>query len=237
MNTTSGHENEVCSQNFHKLSVKERLIWSYNEFRDKLAVTSSFQSQSVPLLHLISKYIPSVPILFLDTGFHFPETIAFKEKLTQRFNLNVIDITNKMGHGAFRQNYGKLYKTDPDQCCYINKVEPLDRALKDYKAWITGIRGDQTEERKNSSYIQKLNNGIVKICPILDWSNNDVWTYVQIHELPEHPLLEEGYLSVGCAPCTQPSQEGDARSGRWNNKNKTECGLHNSLGKSDNGDS
>lgn len=218
---------------FQELSVEKRLVWALDKFGEDLVVTSSFQSQSIPLLHLISKHIPEVPIIFLDTGFHFPETISFKEHLTERFGLNVIDVTNKMGHSSFRQKYGKLYRSDPDQCCYINKVEPMNRALNDYKAWITGIRSDQTEERKKADYIQELDNGITKICPILDWTNHDIWTYVQLHELPEHPLLEKGYLSVGCAPCTQPSQDGDARSGRWKDNNKTECGLHDSLGKED----
>jgi len=216
-----------------EMPVADRLKWSYDKFGEKLAVTSSFQSQSVPLLHLISKHIPQVPILFLDTGFHFPETLSFKKELTQRFGLNVIDITNKMGHGKFKQKYGKLYKKNPDQCCYINKVEPLERALNGYDAWITGIRRGQTEERNKADYIQLLDNGITKICPILDWTNDDIWTYLQIYELPEHPLLEEGYISVGCAPCTQPSQDGDERSGRWKGKTKTECGLHNSLGKNE----
>lgn len=215
---------------FQELTVEERLKWAYDQYGDDLVMTSSFQSQSVPLLHLISKHIPEVPIIFLDTGFHFPETICFKEDLTERFGLNVIDVTNKMGHNKFQQQYGNLYKSDPDQCCYINKVEPLDRALSDYEAWITGVRGDQTEERKNADFVQVLDNGITKICPILDWTNDDVWTYIQIYELPEHPLLEQGYLSVGCAPCTQPSEDGDPRSGRWKGKEKRECGLHNSLG-------
>lgn len=216
---------------FQEIAVGERLRWTLDEFGDDLVMTSSFQSQSVPLLHLISKHIPEVPIIFLNTGFHFPETISFKEELTERFGLNVIDVTNKMGHTSFKQKYGKLYKSDPDQCCYINKVEPLERALGNYEAWITGIRSDQTEERKKSDFVQKLDNGITKICPILDWSNHDIWTYVQVYELPEHPLLEEGYLSVGCAPCTQPSQDGDERSGRWKGEDKNECGLHGELGK------
>jgi len=216
---------------FADLSVEDRLKFAYEKFGNDLVVTSSFQSQSVPLLHLISKHIPKVPVIFLDTGFHFPETIAFKDQLVKQFGLNVIEITNKMGHGTFKQEYGQLYKKDPDQCCYINKVEPLERALSDYKAWITGIRSDQTEQRKKADYIQQLDNGITKICPMLDWTNHDVWTYVHINELPEHPLLEKGYLSVGCAPCTQPSEDGDARSGRWKGQGKNECGLHNKLGK------
>lgn len=219
---------------FTKLSTRERLKWALDKFGDDLVVTSSFQSQSVPLLHMISKTIPDVDIVFLDTGFHFPETLNFKGELTERFGLNVIDVMNKMGHSSFKQEYGQLYKKDPDQCCYINKVEPLERALSNYQAWITGIRSDQTEERKKADYIQRLDNGITKICPILDWNNDDIWTYVQIHELPEHPLLEQGYLSVGCAPCTQPTQDGDARSGRWKGKGKSECGLHNNLGKEEN---
>lgn len=220
---------------FQELSIEERLKWALGRFGDDLVVTSSFQSQSVPLLHLIAKHVPEVPIIFLDTGFHFPETISFKEELTERFGLNVVNVSNKMGHSNFKQQHGELYKKDPDQCCYINKVEPLDRALRKYGAWIAGVRGDQTEERRKSDYVKQLDNGITKICPILDWTNHDIWTYIQLYELPEHPLLEQGYLSIGCAPCTKPAKDGDPRSGRWQGQQKRECGLHNSLGKGEDG--
>lgn len=215
---------------FEQRPIKERLIWAHEHYGDDLVATSSFQSQSVPLLHLISRHIPSVPILFLDTGFHFPETIAFKERLTEQLSLNVFDVTSKMGHKKFKQKFGALHEEDPDLCCYINKVEPLERHLEKYEAWITGIRGNQTEERKETGFIQKLDNNITKICPIWDWTNHDLWTYNHLHGLPEHPLLEQGYLSVGCAPCTQPTTDGQTRSGRWPERNKTECGIHSSLG-------
>lgn len=215
---------------FNKSPVEERLVWAYQNYGDELVITSSFQTQSLPLLHLISKHIPKVPILFIDTGFHFPETIAFKEQLTELFSLNVIDITNKMGHEKFGREYGNLHETDPDLCCHINKVEPLERHLANYKAWLTGIRGQQTEARKKATFIQKMDNGTTKICPLWDWTNHDVWMYIHLNGLPEHPLFKEGYLSVGCAPCTQPAKNGEARSGRWAGKGKTECGIHSTLG-------
>lgn len=222
---TPNNINEL-SETLSNKSTIEVLLWAENKFGKELVVTSSFQTQSIPLLHLISEYIPKTQIVFLDTGFHFPETLSFRDRLIEEFGLNVKSITNKHGHQAFLSKFGQLYKKDPDLCCRLNKVEPLNRELRGYRAWITGIRRDQTQNRKNTPIIELQKNGIYKIAPIVQWTRHDVWTYIHRNNLPEHPLLAKGYLSVGCAPCTQPSYGGDERSGRWRGSQKTECGLH-----------
>ncbi|MCS4198098.1 phosphoadenylyl-sulfate reductase (thioredoxin) [Salinibacter ruber] len=116
-------------------------------------------------------------------------------------------------------------------CCYLNKVEPLEDAMVEYDAWVSGIRRDQTENRAGTPVLQREDDGTLKVCPMVEWTSRDVWTYIDEHDLPKHPLLEEGYLSIGCAPCTQAPGEGDGeRDGRWTGSDKTECGLHTDFG-------
>ncbi len=203
------------------------LEWTWNNFNPKVAATSSFQTQSVPLLHIISNTIPDLQILFLDTGFHFSETLSFRDRLIEDFSLNVTNLTARMGHDGFRQQYGNLYKNDPDLCCYINKVEPLQRAKEDLDAWISGIRRDQTENRSDTPVISKQNDGTFKICPMVNWTKSDIDNYISENGLPTHPLSDEGYVSIGCAPCTRPAEGTEnERAGRWAGLDKTECGIH-----------
>jgi len=200
------------------------LEWAAERFMPRLAVTSSFQTQSVPLLHLISQVCPQVPVLFLDTGYHFPETLAFRDELIARFGLTVHIVRPDPEQAVARQE--SLYRRDPDLCCYVRKVVPMQRALRDLDAWISGIRRDQTPQRAGTQRVELLPQGGVKINPLASWTREDVWRYIHCHDLPAHPLLAQGYLSVGCAPCTVPAFGGDERAGRWAGTGKTECGLH-----------
>ena len=212
---------------FVKSGPQKILKWAWKTFEPKIAATSSFQTQSLPLLHLIAKTVPRMPVFFLDTGFHFPETLAFRDRLTREFGLNVVVLKPQMGHYGFRQRYGELYRSNTDFCCYINKVEPLERAMKEMNGWITGIRHDQTRERSSTPVVSQQANGRYKICPMLHWTQKAVLDYIRKHELPVHPLLAHGYRSIGCAPCTRPVEAGeDDRAGRWADKIKTECGLY-----------
>jgi phosphoadenosine phosphosulfate reductase len=218
---------EELSQHFETASPSEILGWAWETFGPDVAAISSFQTQSVPLLHLISQVTPQLPILFLDTGFHFTETLMYRDRLTQDLGLKVQVLTPEMGHDGFKRQHSDLFRRNPDLCCYINKVEPLRRAMQGLKAWISGIRRDQTPQRRHTPIIAKQANGLYKICPLATWTRRDVWQYLHDHNLPEHPLLAQGYLSIGCAPCTQPVDAGqDERAGRWNGQDKTECGLH-----------
>lgn len=209
---------------------QEILSWAWDTFGPKIAATSSFQTQSVPLLHIIAQSAPQLPVLFLDTGFHFPETLAFRDRLIREFGLNVKVLTAEMGYDEFRRQYGELYRRVPDMCCYINKVEPLQRAMRGLDAWISGIRRDQTMNRGTTPIVARQADGVYKICPLAMWTRRDIWQYLHDHNLPEHPLLAQGYLSIGCAPCTQPiGEEEGERAGRWPSHGKTECGLHTIL--------
>lgn len=210
-----------------RASPKEILLWAWESLGPHVAATSSFQTQSLPLLHLIAKTVPQLPIFFLDTGFHFPETLVFRAELIKKLGVNVQILKPEMGHERFRTRYGELYRHDPDLCCYINKVEPLQRAMKGLRGWISGVRRDQTVERKNMPIVALQPDGLHKISPMANWTRIDIWQYIHDHQLPHHPLLPLGYLSIGCAPCTRPVSDGeDERSGRWPGREKTECGIH-----------
>lgn len=217
----------TINQVLEEISPESILQWSRTVFGEDMAATSSFQTQSVPLLHMISLCIPGIPIYFLETGFHFPETLRFLDDLQKRFNLNIQLVEPRMGHQQFRYEHGELHRGNPDLCCYINKVEPLREVQKNYKVWISGIRRDQTQYRSDTEIVSLQKNGNYKLCPMARWTERDVWRYINQHELPVHPLLPQGYMSIGCAPCTKPvGTEQDSRSGRWSEQSKTECGLH-----------
>lgn len=203
------------------------LRWAWETFAPEIAATSSFQSQSLPLLHMIATTVPELPIYFLDTRFHFPETLAFRDQLIHELGLKVITLQPGVDTTTFRRQYGELYRSNPDLCCYINKVEPLRRFKAGLAAWISGIRRDQTEARRHTPIVSRERDGLYKICPLANWTSADVWRYINQHDLPVHPLLSQGYMSIGCAPCTRPiGSNEDERAGRWAGHNKTECGLH-----------
>ncbi len=232
----------LSAKELQEASLGDVLRWVWGTFGESVAATSSFQTQSVPLLHHISKHVPKMTILFLDTGFHFPETLEFRDEIIEKFGLSVRSIKCRLGHDGFKKEYGKLHQDDPNLCCYLNKVEPLENTLKEYEAWVSGIRRDQTENRSTTPYVERDDQGVVKVCPMVEWRSRDVWNYIDEHDLPVHPLLEKGYLSIGCAPCTRKPDEGDGRAGRWAGSDKEECGLHlnrrsdsDELGKTDGG--
>ncbi len=229
------HEKQVDSlivselnQHLNDRSPQEILSWAWATFKNKIAASSSFQSQSVPLLHMIAGTTPKLPVIFLDTGFHFPETLQFRDELQQQFGLNIVDVRPALNPQQLVEKHGeKLYERNPNLCCHFNKVEPMKQAVKGLRAWVTGIRADQTSKRRQLKVVEIQDDGLIKIHPLLNWTKKDVWNYMDIHQLPAHPLLEKGYVSVGCAPCTRPIFAGeDERAGRWANLAKTECGLH-----------
>ena len=204
---------------------------------DRLAVATSFQSSGLVLLHMMRDIRPDVPVLFLDTGFHFDETLRFKDEMTKSWDLNVIDLRGEHGNPHRQAEiYGpELFRRDPDKCCFINKVEPLQKALEDYDGWISGLRRDQSPMRSETPIVeaQMLRSGaeVMKIHPLAHWSRDDVAAYVAEHSIPTHPLLEQGFRSIGCRPCTRAiSDNEDERAGRWDGLAKTECGIH-SFGK------
>lgn len=216
---------EALNAHFATTSPEEVLVWCWNTFGDLAVTTSSFQSQSVALLHMIGQVVPKMPVLFVDTGFHFPETLAFRDELIARWGLNLVNIGPE--EYITLESLSELRSVDPDYCCLHAKVAPLQRALDGKKAWITGIRRDQTFARQNIPIFAETTGNMLKVMPLATWSREQVQEYIRRHDLPAHPLKNAGYLSIGCAPCTVPVvNEYDERSGRWVSHAKNECGLH-----------
>ena len=186
-------------------------------------VTSSFQAECVVLVHMLQRVRPGLPVLFLDTFHHFAETYAYRDEITARWNLNLINLR------ADQPQVG-LWQESTQACCGRHKVEPLFRALQDYDVWFTGLRRDQSPSRANLQEIEPfaLPDGktLRKVSPLAAWTTKDVWTYAKQHDIPLLPLYADGYTSIGCQPCTSlPVDPANDRSGRWGGQ-KLECGIH-----------
>jgi len=208
----------------------ELLEWVFKNF-EKIAFTSSFSADDIVVIHLIQQIKKDAKIIFIDTDYHFPETYDLVEKLRNEWELNLEIIKPEITIAEQEKIYGKnLYEINPDKCCEIRKVEPFKRALNDLNVWITGLRRDQSPTRANIKKLElhKLPSGkeILKVNPIANWTRTDIWKYIINNNLPYNPLYDKGYLSIGCKPCTAIVQGEDERAGRWQGKNKLECGLH-----------
>ena len=188
------------------------------------------------MLHIIAQIDKGIPVYFLDTGYHFPETLAYKKEITHLLGLEVIELRSPVSKIFQRDEHNTLYfAIEPDYCCYLNKTLPMEPVLAENDVWITGVRRDQNANRKTFDYEQEAPRDIIRFHPMLDWTNKMIWQYINLHELPKHPLDDKGYFSVGCEPCTQKfNLEGGERSARWQGLKKTECGLHTDLASSTN---
>lgn len=206
-------------------------ITKYQEEGKKLFTTSSFQTHSIVLLHLLSRIDKSIPVYCLNTGFLFPETMAYKDQLAEEFGLNMVEIKPDVPKSLQKDSEGKLlFASDPDRCCHYNKVQPMDRLLSDYDIWINGIRRDQNANRAKMRVEEKSKFDSIRFHPMLEWTNKMIFDYIREYNLPKHPLEAQGYSSIGCEPCTRkPSLEMMEREARWYGMNKTECGLHTDL--------
>lgn len=208
----------------------ENQIAKYQSSEKKIFVTSSFQTHSIPMLHILSKFANKIDVLFIHTGFHFPETILFRDKIVKLLGLNLIDVRSLVSKTQQRDANGQFYfVSDPDHCCFLNKTQPLEPYLMQYDVWISGVRADQSSTRKKMKSEQSAAFDTLRFHPMLDWNAKQIYEYRQLHELPEHPLDEKGYQSIGCVPCTRKFDLSDERSARWFGMNKTECGLHTDL--------
>lgn len=227
----SAEEIKELSQQFERKTPQEIIQWAVSEFAPDIALSTSFQTQSMPLLHMVTQTMPGIRILFLDTGYHFWDTLIFREQIQHEWKLNVVDLYRDARWDIFaRQNVRNLPIHDPNLCCYIHKVQPMQKALGGLRAWISGIRRDQTVERAHAQILELQEDGLLKVNPLLNWTKRDVQAYRQDHHLPAHPLYEQGYRSVGCAPCTVAvGLNDDDRAGRWVGRGKTECGLHTEM--------
>jgi phosphoadenosine phosphosulfate reductase len=192
--------------------------WAVETFHPHLCMTASMTD--AVLIDLAVKVEPAIEVVFIDTGYHFPETLDTMERVRRHYGLN-LRIMTVPPHDE------ELWKVDPENCCSAIKVGQLDRALAGKEAWMSGLRRAEAPSRANAPIIARDLRGLVKINPLATWSDLDVAGYVKDHGVPVNPLVEQGYLSIGCWPCTKPVGEGeDARAGRWAGSDKTECGLH-----------
>jgi phosphoadenosine phosphosulfate reductase len=219
------------SEEFETKTPQEIIQWAADAFWPEIAMSSSFQTQSMPLLHMLMQIKRKIPVFFIDTGYHFWETLIFREYVASEWMINVIDLYRDPRWDAFvRQNTRNLPVEDPDLCCYVHKVQPMQKALQDVKAWISGIRRDQTNMRAKAKILELQPDGLLKINPLLSWSTAEIKKYAEENNLPNHPLYEKGYRSVGCAPCTIAiCLTDDERAGRWAGRGKVECGLHTDM--------
>ncbi|WNI28446.1 phosphoadenylyl-sulfate reductase [Streptomyces sp. ITFR-6] len=218
---------ERAGRELEDASAAEILAWAARVFGPRFCVTSSMEDAVVA--HLASRALPGVDVVFLDTGYHFPETIGTRDAVEAVMDVNVITLTPRQTVAEQDAEYGpKLHDRDPDLCCKLRKVNPLKDGLTSYTAWATGLRRDESPSRADTPVVgwdEKRQK--VKVSPIARWTQDDVDAYVAEHGVLTNPLLMDGYASVGCAPCTRRVLEGeDARAGRWAGSGKTECGLH-----------
>jgi phosphoadenosine phosphosulfate reductase len=214
-----------------KVSEATELISGVLSEGGRICVTSSFQVECVALVHMLVQQQPRIPVLFLETGYHFPETLAYRDRMTAEWGLNLINLAAKQSVAEQEAQFGILNQTAPDRCCHMRKVVPLFEGLSGYDVWFTALRREQSPTRANLKTAEpfKLPDGRIlnKVSPLADWTNRDVWAYLTRFHIPALPLYDMGYTSVGCAPCTiPPVNPEDPRSGRWQGKGKLECGIH-----------
>ena len=196
----------------------------------RACLTCSFQAEDIIVLHLLRTRVPKIPVLFLETGYHFAETYHFRDELTRDWGLQLINVLPKTSVEQQESELGILYREEPTKCCQLRKVEPLMAALQPFEIWFTGLRREQSPTRRNLQQIEqhRLPGGktLLKVSPLADWTWAQVWNYTGQHGLKYLPQYDQGYLSIGCQPCTAiPDDPANPRSGRWSGK-KLECGIH-----------
>lgn len=204
---------------------------AYRDQGKTLFTSSSFQSHSLVLLHIISRIDKTIPVYFINTGYHFPETLKFRDHVSGLFGLHTIDLKSDVPKYMQRDPDGKLlFTSDPDHCCHLNKTAPMDAILMSHDVWINGVRADQSAVRAAMKVEQPAKHGCTRFHPMLDWNSKMIWQYQKEHNLPRHPLEEKGFVSIGCEPCTRKlDPEMQEREARWFGLNKIECGLHTDL--------
>jgi phosphoadenosine phosphosulfate reductase len=203
------------------------LAWAAEQFGRRLAVACSMADAVLP--HVVSRHVPGVDVLFLDTGYHFPETVTTRDEVADLLDVTVVDVRPELSVAAQDRAHGPdLFARDPGACCRMRKVEPLRQALSGYDAWVTGVRRDEGPTRAGTPLVTWDEAfGLVKLNPLAAWTFEELLEHSQRHRLPVNPLLARGYPSIGCLPCTRPVAPGeDPRAGRWAGFAKTECGLH-----------
>ncbi|MCZ7647165.1 MAG: phosphoadenylyl-sulfate reductase [Planctomycetota bacterium] len=230
-------DHEAKSRELEDASPPEIVRWAVDFFGKELCMSTSFQLGGMTLLHMLAEAqqgVPEaekIPVLFVDTGFHFPETLAFKDEVVRRYGINLVALKPIIDRETFKRFYGddRLYERNPNECCRINKVEPMQRALKGYGAQLIALRRDAGGDRAGIGIVEKRTDGKYLIHPLANWTREQANAYLKQHDIPSHPLHAKGYKTIGCFPpmCTVPvSEHAPERAGRWTGTGKAECGLH-----------
>ncbi len=215
----------------HKIEEASGLIREvFSNYADPACVTCSFQTDCMAIVDLLLAEKPDIPVLFLDTGYHFAGTYAYRDQMTRELKLHLVNLLPKLTVAAQESQFGILYQSAPDRCCCMRKVEPLFAGLENYGIWFTALRREQSPTRANLQVLDqfRLPSGkqLLKVSPLASWTNADVWAYLKRRGIPVLPLYEQGYTSIGCEPCTTlPLDPDNLRSGRWGGQ-KLECGIH-----------
>jgi phosphoadenosine phosphosulfate reductase len=219
---------EQLADEFETRSSQDLLAWAVDRFEGRIMLTCSWQMQSSVLIDMLHQLGANIRVVELDTGLLFPETYATREALVARYDLDLERVDPRETVEEQAQSEGpELWRRDPDRCCALRKVEPLERALVGMDAWITGIRRAQSVTRRDAKVLELDPRGVVKVQPLAGWSDEDVKGYLFAHDVPYNPLHDRGFPSIGCTPCTRAIRPGeDSRAGRWADAEKTECGLH-----------
>jgi len=220
---------------FEKAHPDQILRWAVETFRGKVALSSSFGGNSAALIHMTVQAEPQIPVLFLNTGFLFRETLVYAQELRQRFGLNLREFkATREQMDETRQNLAVRRENGGTKCCDDAKVDLMKRSLEGVSCWISGLRRGQGSTRKDIKIIEEPRPGLIKVYPLANWSGKDLYAYMKKHDLPLHPLWEKGFTSIGCEPCTSlPTGGGEERSGRWAGLDKKECGIHTFLDQKD----
>jgi phosphoadenosine phosphosulfate reductase len=214
----SDHDLAAVSASLEGAPAEDVVRWAADTFGERLCLTTSLTD--AVLVDLVARVAPGTEVVFLDTQYHFPETLATLDVVRERYPVKL---------QVRRPDVPRddLWRTDTDACCAVRKVAQLDAALAGKEAWLSGLRRDDSPDRADTPLVQRDRRGLVKVNPIATWTDDDVALYIELHDVPVNPLVARGYPSVGCWPCTQPVAEGDdKRAGRWAGSAKTECGLH-----------
>ena len=221
----------VAESSVERFRVFEQLIHDELERTSHdVVVTNSFQAEDMVVLHIVRQTLPHVPVIFLDTGYHFAEVYEYRDRMTDAWSMNLLNLASELTVPEQESQFGILNQTDPSRCCGLRKVKPLFAALENYDLWFTGLRREQAKSRAALQPIEDFalptGKRIRKISPLADWTTRDVWRYAEQHEIPLLSLYDKGYSSIGCEPCTSlPLDPNDPRSGRWGG-HKQECGIH-----------
>ena len=201
----------------------------YKKKKKILFTTTSLQTHSIALLHIITNIDNTIPIYFINTGFHFPETMKFREQVSSQLNIEIKILDSPVSKHLQKEHGNFLFTTDLDHCCYLNKILPVENLLMSNDVWINGVRSVQSESRRNLNVEENAAHGTIRFHPLIDWTDKMIYNYINEFNLPRHPLDLKGYSSIGCEPCTRKVISDDHRDARWFGLKKTECGLNTDL--------